>query len=188
MKYLKYTLILSFLLLASCLGEQKQSKNRLVEEDVATNNQETKKNDIDIEAIKNRLCSEFPKDLVLKYNPEAVNIVIEPIDNGSGGILHCDVKLFYGKKDYEFWKGQVSAWVNMQENPFWQYNPERNATLYHKIDELGDKAVFISNMSQLQILKDGVLYTITPPNNGNRTSSGKETKAIAVEIANHYKL
>lgn len=174
--------------ITACLGDQKTNDSQNTKDDGVKDVEIVKTSSVDIEKIKNMLCDEFPKDLVLKYNPDATHIDIESIDNGSGGILHCNIKLFYGEKEYEFWKGQVSANINQQQDPFWQYNPERNATLYQKVDALGERAVYISNMYQLQILKNGVLYMITPPNNGNRTSSGKENKEIAIEIANHYNL
>ncbi|MGC6431974.1 MAG: hypothetical protein ACON5F_13090 [Jejuia sp.] len=183
MKNINLILIFFALICTSCLGEKENDKVK--EANNAT--KETVKKTIGIDAIKEQLCSNFPKELVLGYHPDANRIEIEPVDNGSGGTLHCDIKLFYGKKEYEFWKGHVYAHINQQEDPFWQYNPERNAMLYHRV-EMGDKAVFISNMYQLQILKEGVLYGITPPNNGNTTSSGKLTKEIALEIAQHYKL
>jgi len=43
-------------------------------------------------------------------------------------------------------------------------------------------------MHQLQILKDGVMYSITSPNRGRTTNTGKENKEIAIEIAEYYKL
>lgn len=183
MKHIK-AITLCLLILTSCGGENKNKVTTVDEEKRLT----TASTNINIEDIKQRLCSEFPKDLVLQYNPDASHIEIETIDNGSGGILHCNIKLFYGKKEYEHWKGQVSAYINKMEDPFWQYNPKRNASLFHNVDHLGDKAVYISNMYQLQVLKGDVMYSITPPNNGNKTSTGKETKAIAVEIAKHYNL
>ncbi len=187
MKYLKYTIMSLVLILVSCLGNKKNSNTNVENEEIITNSVPTK-DKIDIDEIRTKLCDEFPKELILKYNPDATHIEIESVENGSGGILHCDIKLFYGKKEYEYWKGQVAANINQQKDPFWQYNPERNATLFHKVEELGDKAVYISNMYQLQILKDGVLYMITPPNNGNKTNSGKDTKEITLEIAKHYNL
>lgn len=183
MKQIK-TIVFCLLIFTSCAGDK---KSKVTSIDDKANTITTTKS-INIEDIKQKICSEFPKELVLQYNPDASYIEIEPIDNGSGGILHCDVKLFYGKKDYEFWKGQVFAHVNQMEDPFWQYNPERNATLYQKVEGLGDKAVYISNMYQLQILKEGVMYSIITPNHGNKTNSGIENKAIAIEIAKHYNL
>lgn len=184
MKKINFILIFFALLITSCFGEKGNNEDK----EVNNTTRETAKTSIDIDVIKERLCNDFPKDLVLGYNPDANEIEIETIDNGSGGILHCNIKLFYGKKEYEYWKGQVSAHINQMPDPFWQYNPERNPSLYQKVDGLGEKAVFISNMNQLQILKKGVLYTITPPNHGKTTNSGKENKAIALEIAKHYQL
>jgi hypothetical protein len=172
----------------SCFNNKSSSGDESSKNGETFNSVETKSNGIDIEKIKGMLCEEFPKELVLKYNPDATHIEIEPVDNGSGGILHCNVKLFYGKRDYDFWVGQVGAWSAKTLNPFWQYNPEKNAALYQEIDEFGEKAIFVTNSYQLLILKDGIVYTITPPNNGNRTSSGKNTKEIALEIAKHFKL
>ncbi|WP_179021158.1 hypothetical protein [Winogradskyella forsetii] len=188
MKHLKYTLILLAVISISCLGDKNKSNiNELVNEK-ATTNTVIKTSKIDIDKIKEKLCYEFPNELILGYNPDANYIEIEPVDNGSGGILHCNVKLFYGEKDYEYWHGQVFANINEMKDPFWQYNPERNATLYQKVDGLGEKAVYISNMYQLLILKEGVIYSIVPPNRGSNTNSGKQTKAIALEIAKHYGL
>ena len=62
------------------------------------------------------------------------------------------------------------------------------SSIYQEVEGLGDRAVFIGNMFQLQILKEGVMYNITPPNRGRTTNTGKETKAIAIEIAQHYQL
>ncbi len=188
MNYLKYMLLLFSLLVLSCLEGKKNSNEGLEKEQVATNTKEGESRNVDIKNIKEKMCAEFPKELVLNYNPDATHIDIESIDNGSGGILHCNVKLFYGEKEYEYWKGQVSASINQMKDPFWQYNPERNPTLYHKIDGLGERSVYISNMYQLLILKDGVLYSIVPPNRGRTTNTGKENKEIAIEIANHYNL
>lgn len=188
MKYLKYTSLLLALVVLSCLNGEKSSNKESGNEQTSDNASELQSKSIHIEDIKEKMCNEFPKELVLKYNTDATHIDIERIDNGSGGILHCNIKLFYGKKEYEFWKGQVSAWVNQQEDPFWQYNPARNATLYQEVKGIGERAVFISNMYQLLILKEGVMYSIVPPNRGNTTNTGKEMKEIAIEIANHYNL
>lgn len=188
MKIIKYKLLILLfpLLLTSCNGNKEISTEGNLP-DLQTTSQPESRN-IDIALIREKLCQDFPKDLVLKYNTDGTKIEIEPIDDGSGGILNCKVKLFYGEKDYEFWEGQVSAWVNKVENPFWQYNLERNATLYHKIEGFGEKAVYISNMSQLQILKDDIMYSIVPPNRGRTTNTGKENKDIAIEIAEHYNI
>jgi len=172
---------------SSCGQKNNSSKNTGYADDSATISQ-TKSKTIDITSIKEKLCQDFPKDLVLKYNPDGKKLEIEPLDDGSGGVLHCKIKLFYGEKDYEFWEGEVAAWINQQEDPFFQYNHDRNAVLYNKVDKFGEKAVYITNMYQLQILKDGVIYAITPPNRGRTTNTGKENKEIAMEIATHYKL
>ena len=180
-------LLLTVLLITSC-GEKKETNNdtKLGDEPALASQSKTKA--IDIASIKENLCNDFPEDLILKYNPDGKKIEIEPIDDGSGGILGCKIKLFYGEKDYEFWEGLVAANINNMEDPFWQYNPERNPTLYQEVEGLGDRAVFIGNMFQLHILKEGVMYNIVPPNRGRTTNTGKETKAIAVEIAQYYKI
>lgn len=175
-------------MIVSCL-EGKSNSREVPEKEADVINSEAGKNEnIDIQSIKEKLCEAFPKELVLAYNPDATHIDIETLDNGAGGILHCNVKLFYGKKEYEFWKGQVTAWVAKQKNPFWQYNPERNPALYHKVEDFGEQAVFITNTYQLLILKEGIVYEIVPPNRGRTTSTGKENKEIALEIATHYKI
>jgi len=188
MNYLKSTFLLFSLMVLSCFDGKKNPNDALEKEQEFNNSTELKTKNIDVQNIKEKMCNEFPKELVLKYNPDATHIDIETISNGSGGILHCNVKLFYGEKEYEYWKGQISASINQMKDPFWQYNPERNAVLYHKVDGLGEKSVFISNMYQLLILKEGVMYTIVPPNRGRTTNTGKENKEIAIEIANHYDL
>jgi len=175
------------LMLIACM-DTKNNTIETVSKNVETTLTETPQNTIDIASINAKLCQTFPKDLILSYNPDGTHIEIESVDNGSGGVMHCKVKLFYGEKSYEFWKGQVAAWVNQLEDPFFQYNPKRNAALYHDVEGLGDRAVYISNMFQLQILKDGIVYSITPPNRGRTTSTGKETKEIAIEIAKHFKI
>lgn len=183
--------LLALMLIAltmSCLEDKKTTHTEDSSVEKTSETETTKANTINIDKMKEKLCAEFPKELVLKYNPDATHIEIESIDNGAGGILHCNVKLFYGKKDYEYWKGQVAASINQMKDPFWQYNLERNATLYQKVDGFGEKAVFISNMVQLLILKKDVLYTIVPPNRGRVTSSGKENKEIAIEIAKHFNI
>jgi hypothetical protein len=142
-----------------------------------------------VQDIKEELCSSFPKDLVLSYNSDAKKLEIKSIDDGNGGILDCKLKLFYGDKDYEFWEGLISAGVNHNpENPFWQYNPERNPNLYQKVEGVGEQAVYVTNMRQLFVLKAGVIYYIAPPSHGNTTNSGKENKEIAIEIAEFFDL
>ncbi|WP_405607697.1 hypothetical protein [Polaribacter sp. Asnod1-A03] len=186
MNFLKYTILLCALLLMSC-KENKTDSNNIVNGE-SNMNSDISNPKINIEDIKSKMCNEFPKELVLKYNTDATHITIEPISNGSGGILHCKVKLFYGKKDYEFWEGQVTAWVNQQKDPFWQYNPKRNAAIYHKVEGIGDKAVYIANTYQLLILKKGVMYSIAAPSRGRSTNTGKENKEIVIEIAKHYQI
>jgi hypothetical protein len=142
-----------------------------------------------VQDIKQELCSSFPKDLVMSYNPDAKKLEVESIDDGNGGIMDCKLKLFYGEKDHEYWGGLVSAGVNHNaENPFWQYDPKRNPNLYQKVEGVGEQAVYVSNIRQLFVLKAGVIYYIAPPSYGNTTNSGKENKEIAVEIAKFYKL
>lgn len=181
------SLLLVALIVASCSQKKENSKNTSSADEQTTSSQ-TETKTMDIASIQEKLCQDFPKDLVLKYNPDGKKIVIEPIDNGSGGILRCKVKLFYGEKNHEFWEGQVTAYINNMKDPFWQYNPERNSALYNKVDNLGEKAVYITNMHQLQILKEGIMYCIVPPNRGRTTNTGKENKEIAIEIAQHFKL
>jgi len=181
-------LLISVAYMFTACMDTKNSTTEEVSKDEESTITETPEKTIDISSIKAQLCQTFPKDLIMSYNPDATHIEIESVDNGSGGVMHCKVKLFYGEKAYEFWEGQVTAWINQVEDPFFQYNPKRNATLYHDVEGIGDRAVYISNMFQLQILKDGVVYSITPPNRGRTTSTGKETKEIAIEIAKHYKI
>ena len=168
MKNILSILILT-LIVTSCNGKKENNTKRNFK-DNKTSTSKTETSAIDIASIQEKLCKDFPKELVLKYNPDGTKIEVESIDNGSGGILHCKIKLFYGEKEFEFWEGQVAAWLNNMEDPFRQYNPERNAALYQKVENLGKKAVYIANMHQLQILKDGIMYSITPPNRGRTTN------------------
>ena len=182
MKSLKniLTLVCLALVLKACLGDKKTSSEVSASE-VKT---ESTSNSLKAESEAKRLCETFPEALIMKHNPDAIKIEKEtqPISN------NCKIKLFYGKRDYDFWEGLVSAWESKSKDPFWQYNPERNAALYHKVEDVGEKAVFITNMNQLLILKNGIVYSITPPNNGRATNSGKLNKEIALEMAKHYNL
>lgn len=165
----------------SC-SDNKQNKTEIKQ---VSENKDARNN---TDKIVKNLCSNFPKKLVMKHNPDAKKLEIENIELVPGKTNHCKLKLYYGEKEYEFWEGQVSAVINQMQDPFWQYNPKRNASLYHKVEGLGDKAVFIANMCQLLILKKGILYSITPPNRGSKTSTGKSNKEIAIEVAKYYKL
>jgi hypothetical protein len=180
------SLLLFTLYLSACGGSNSVQDEHNKGEDV--NNTSTTNASIEIDPIKEELCNNFPKDLLMQYYLDGKKLEIEPIDNGSGGILHCNLKLFYGEKEHEYLQGQIAASINKMADPFRQYNPERNPAIYHDVPNLGEKAVYIANMYQLQILKNGVLYAITPPANGNTTTSGKEIKEIAIEIAQHFKL
>jgi len=187
MRFIKQILplLILALIVVSCNGK---NQNSLSGNSIGEKTESPNTENIDITSIQEQLCEMFPKELILKYNTDGTKIDIESISNGSGGVLHCKVKLFYGEKEYEYWEGQVAAWVNKTEDPFWQYNPERSPTLYQKVDDLGEKAVYIANLYQLQILKGGVVYSIVPPNRGRTTNAGKENKEIAIEMASHYKL
>ncbi|MEM1003114.1 MAG: hypothetical protein AAGH46_10745 [Bacteroidota bacterium] len=139
--------------------------------------------------VKQELCSQFPQDLVLGYNPSAKKLEIEPIDDGNGGILDCKLKLFFGDKEHEFFEGLISASVSHNpERPFWQYDPSRNPNLYQTVDGVGEKAVYITNIRQLLVLKEGLIYYVAPPSNSYVADSGKETKQLAIEIAKHFNL
>jgi len=184
----KSLLVLAVVAMATSCIEGKKENSADISNNTTQASQSNSKKDIDIARIKEKLCNEFPKELVLGYNPHFKKIHIEPVDNGSGGILHCNVHMFYGEKEHEYFKGQVAAAINNQKDPFWQYDPKKNPANYQEVKGLGDRAVFIANMRQLQILKDGVLYFITPPSRGKTTESGKENKEIAIEIAEHFNL
>jgi len=186
-KYIVCLISMTFVF-AACMGNKGNNTDADTAAQQTTEDADISDKDTEAQIISQRLCNEFPKELVLKYNPDGLAIKIEPVDNGNGGILHCNVKLFYGKKEYEFWKGQVAAWTAKQKDPFWQYNPERNPALYRKVEGFGEQAVFIANTNQLLILKDGIVYDIVPPNRGRTTNTGKENKEIAIEIARHYNL
>ena len=166
--------------------KEKANENSKIEETASIVEEATK--EVDAQKINERLCSDFPIELIMKYNTDGIRLEIERVENIPGVLAHCKTKLFYGKKEYEYWEGQVGSWVAKRKDPFWQYNPERNAALYHKVDGFGEEAVFIANTNQLLILKEGIVYNITPPSNGRTTSSGKENKEIALEIASYYNL
>ena len=188
-KYIVWIVSITFVF-AACMGNKDNNAdaNTNTNEQQATADTNNSDKEAEAQIISQRLCTDFPREMIMKYNPDGVDIKIAPVSNVNGGILHCDVKLFYGKKEYEFWKGQVAAWTAKQKDPFWQYNPERNPALYHKIEGFGEQAVFITNTNQLLILKDGIVYDIVPPNSGRTTNTGKENKEIALEIARHYKI
>lgn len=184
MKTIKLFVIVFTLLSLSCQNSKSEHRNNDTKNENTTElaqNSSSKKGDA--KAICSQFCEDFPDQLVLQYHPSAKKIAKEKTSYGS-----CILKLFYGDKDYEFWSGELSVWANQQKDPFWQYNPERNATLFQEVKGIGDRAIFISNMNQLLILKDGLMYGIVPPNNGRATETGKENKAIAIELAQHFEL
>ncbi|NQZ42983.1 MAG: hypothetical protein HRT65_01645 [Flavobacteriaceae bacterium] len=173
---IKLLILLSALHIA-CKGESKANQDMDFETAVAEL-EERKAKAAEWEA---KLCSEFPKQLVMEHHPHSKRIDIEPTQ------LSCKIKLFYGDKDHEFWEGQVAVYPNQQEDPFWQYHA-KEGRLNHPVKEFGDRAVYVGLTYQLLILKDGLIYDIAPPNNGSITSTGKATKEIVFEIARHYKL
>lgn len=193
MKILKskiYLLIIA-LIIASCGGEPKNNSSNDNSDpsiddsfEKAVAKQEKKREEA--RKMAKMLCDEFPKELILQHNPDADRIEIEPVELVSGKLDHCKIKLYYGDRDYDFWEGKVSAWAPNMPNPLGQYKPYGG--LYHKVDEFGDKGVFISNTNQLLIMKDGLVYDLVPPNNGKITSTGMENKAIVLEMARHYGL
>lgn len=189
LQFNQYLLILLALVQFSCGGGENSSMNQNANDSTvqATQTEGAAKEKEGSKRTK-QLCDNFPKDLILNYHPDGKRIEIEPVELIPGQLSSCKVKLFYGDKEYEFWEGVVSVYAPKTENPFWQYNPERSPSLYKKVDEFGDKAVYLENSYQLLILKDGLIYSIVPPNNGSHTSSGKETKEITFELARHYKL
>jgi hypothetical protein len=190
MKNAFMTIFCMTLLFTSCGGEQKNNskKNDFQEDEFETNMKEMEKKEAEAEGIAKLLCQDFPQDLILSHNPDAQRIEIEPVEYIPGKLDHCKIKLFYGDRDYDFWAGQVGAYAQKTDNPFFQYSPERNPALYHKIDDIGEKALFIANTYQLLIVKDKIVYHLTPPNNGSTTSTGKENKEIVLEMAKHYGL
>ena len=182
--FFKTCTLLLTLSLMSCLGTPEQSKSEEDTEVTATNNEAFATKAADIAET---LCNDFPEALILKYNPDGLRIESERVEYKPGVLDHCKIKLFYGKKDYEFYEGQVGAWAPKTENPLWQYDPKRNANMYHEVDGFGEQAVFLTAVNQLLILKDGIIYNINPPNpRGTTTNSGKEVKEIAIEMAKHY--
>ncbi|MDC7996685.1 hypothetical protein [Gilvibacter sediminis] len=183
--FLKACTLFMTLSLLSCLGGAEQSKSEEESTNAtASNNEALASKAADLAET---LCEEFPEALILKYNPDGLCIESERVEYKPGVLDHCKIKLFYGKKDYEFYEGQVGAWAPKTENPLWQYDPKRNANMYHAVDGLGEKAVFLTAVNQLLILKDGIIYNINPPNRrGTTTNSGKAVKEIAIEMAEHY--
>lgn len=181
-------IILAFIL-ASCGGEPKTDStndNSDNSYEKAVENQEKKR--AEAEKITQVLCNNFPKELILKHNPDGERIDIEPVELIPGKLDHCKIKLYYGDRDYDFWEGRVSAWAPNMPNPLGQYDPNRNSALYQRVEDFGEKAVFISNTNQFLIIKDGLVYDLVPPNAGSITSTGKENKEIVLEMARHYSL
>lgn len=191
MKTLNYKMCLIILafILASCGGEPKTDStndNSDNSYEKAVENQEKKR--AEAEKITQVLCNNFPKELILKHNPDGERIDIEPVELIPGKLDHCKIKLYYGDRDYDFWEGRVSAWAPNMPNPLGQYDPNRNSALYQRVEDFGEKAVFISNTNQFLIIKDGLVYDLVPPNAGSITSTGKENKEIVLEMARHYSL
>ena len=170
-------LILAIIVQLGCMGENKAKQDTDFERAVSA--LEERKNKA--AELEEKLCSEFPKNLVMEQHPHSKRIVVKPSE------LSCEIKLFYGDKEHEFWKGQVAVYPNQQEDPFWQYHPKEGG-MNHPVKEFGDRAVYVGLTYQLLILKDGLIYDIVPPNNGSMTSTGKATKEIVFDIARHYKL
>ncbi|AGC76681.1 hypothetical protein LX97_01341 [Nonlabens dokdonensis] len=189
MKQLNKVLLVILLIgCTSCLGDQKSNAIENSEDEYEQLQKTLALQEAEAEKITECLCNDFPTDLIMKYNTDAKRVEIERVELVPEKLAHCKIKLFYGDKEYEYWEGQVSAWVPKTDQPFFQYNPERNASLYHKVDGIGEKAVFISNTYQLLILKDGIMHSIVPPNRGRTTNTGKENKEIALELAAYYQL
>jgi len=187
---LKFYLIITALILASCGGDPKNSsqENSSPSNDYsyeeAVERQEKKR--AEAEKITKDLCDNFPKEMILEYNPDGERIEVEPVELTPGKLDHCKIKLYYGDKDYNYWEGRVSAYAPNMPKPLAQYKPFGGQ--YLKIEEFGDKAVYLSATYQLLIMKDGLVYNLVPPNAGSRTSTGKKTKEITMELARHYKL
>jgi len=195
MKALKskiYVIITAFII-ASCGGEPKNNpshdnSNSSIDDSYerAVAKQEEKR--AEAENVTKMLCDNVPKELILKHNPDADRIKIESTELVPGKLDHCKIKLYYGDKDHDFSEGRVSAWAPNMPKPLAQYDPNRNKALYQKVEGFGEKAVFISNTNQLLIIKDGLVYSLVPPNAGRITSTGMENKAIVLEMARHYNL
>jgi hypothetical protein len=187
----KFYLIITALILASCGGEPKNNSSNENSDGSAEDSfeqAEAKRAEKQEEAekITKDLCDNFPKEMILKYNPDGEKIEVEPVELTPGKLDHCKIKLYYGDKDYNYWEGRVSAYAPNMPKPLAQYKPFGGQ--YLKIDEFGDQAVYLSATYQLLIMKDGLVYNLVPPNAGSRTSTGKETKEITMELARHYKL
>ncbi|MFD2588894.1 hypothetical protein ACFSQJ_18355 [Croceitalea marina] len=182
-----FLIALLAIIMISCTGNKKDTQNKTstkVETEIST----SFKTDLDAEKITKKLCQEFPESLIMQHNPSFLRIENEPIELIPGQLSYCKIKLFYGKKEYEFYEGQVGATAPKTKDPLWQYNPERSPSIYFKVDGFGEKAVFIGTTNQLLILKEGILYNIAPPSRGKTTDTGKENKEIAIEMAKHYKI
>lgn len=181
MKYIVNSFLV--LMLLSCSnGRKKHQTNNNSNTKVSSKSEVSTTKKIDI-----KLCEDFPKEIIMKYNTDATRLEVIPAKNSTGTSYSCDLKLFFGEKEGDFWKGSIGAYISKTKNPFWQYDPKRNPSIYQKVD-LGDKAVLIGNSNELLILKDGIVYFIVPPSSGATTNSGKLNKEIAIEIAKHYKL
>ena len=184
---------LMILLFVSCINgnDKTTTTDYSVEEqsydEVAANDNQIK--DEMASEITQKMCSNFPEDLVMQYNTDAKKLEIESVELIPGQQSPCKVKLYYGDKDYEFWEGQVGAWDPKSDDPLWQYNTKRNPNNYYEVTEFGEQAVFIASTNQLLVKKDGLLYSIAAPcRRGKTTNTGKDIKALVFEIARHYKL
>jgi hypothetical protein len=187
----KFYLIITALILASCGGEPKNNSSNensdySAEDSFEQAEAKRAEKQAEAEKITKDLCDNFPKEMILKYNPDGERIEVEPVELTPGKLDHCKIKLFYGDRDYDFWEGRVSAYAPNMPKPLAQYKPFGGQ--YLKIDEFGDQAVYLSATYQLLIMKDGLVYNLVPPNDGSRTSTGKKTQEITMELARHYGL
>ena len=172
------------LLLCCCISgpQEKETSAQKEEAPLIQNNLQEKVN-----AVNQRFCGNIPTELILGYHPDGKRIEVEKVER-SGSLTQCTIKLFHGDREYDFWEGHLSAWKANTDKPFWQYNPERNPAMYHKVTEFGDQAVYLAGPRQLMIFEDGIVYSVVPPSSGSISSSGKEIKELALEMARHYKL
>lgn len=173
---------LMLLLLCCCMGGPQEKEDARGEEEQVAQAESVSAEKIT--EINTSLCTNIPKELIMSYHPHGQQVETEKMKGSTG----CVIKVRYGKKEYNVIQGQVEAWKVNTSNPFFQYNPEKNPTMYHKVEGVGEEAVYLAYQRQLLVLQEGVMYSMAPPSNGRQSDNGKEFKDLAIAMARHYKL
>jgi len=143
-----------------------------------------KKKIVEAEKITKDLCDNFPKDLVLKYNPKGKRIEIEPVNFNSGKLDFCRIILVYGERNNAT-RGSVTARAPAGPNPLSRIKPVDG--YIQKIEGFGDKAFYMNKDFKLTLSKNGLIYDLILPKDGSRTSI-RDDLEVLLELATHYKL